>query len=746
MGRLLLLLVLASVLGGSIYTMSQRGAFSDAARVHSAEQQDALAREIAEAGQSVALTHMVKPDRLVDPTKGGVGKKQSYEDGRFHIAYAQGATEREATLTVTGTYGGAVHTVQSTYELDPSDAPGPLWLDVPYATASASGAVTFSGDADDHPVHLDRRKHEELGLDGFLEWTDVAGAVGGLANAAGSALKVPANDAWTGEDGLLEDLNVEDADGLFMAAEAAAEIGGGDDQILTGPLTVANNQTWGSKHDGTTVTLVRGDLTVTGRLRGHGALAIDGGLTVEPGGTLEWEGLVVVRSDEDVLPIKLDGTVAVTGMMAVAHRAFPPGGHLDVTVFRNASGMAQNQPRGTLAEQQSPWSTNLHASGTRFPWHQHTHAFDLKPTHAPRGDHVFFLPSGSLDQEPQVQFKSLLDKLGSEPVYLEIANADNHGFSTVHLDVSGAGGTGGMLHTTVRTGFGDFASAANPRRTTAFAADRLADFSVDVRSLRSLRQSFDTAGACAETSDWPYCTGIYWDRLGAMSVRLHRASDGARLYEASLYWHMRADEEDAHEAEEQAWREKIQNGEAFGTHLSMDGTVDMTFDMTEILELKDKLGFDGPEVELVTSSVSHVPPSETADGTIVVCHDPPAANQTKTIDFDSLSGHLGHGDFVGRCEPTSGPSTPPSAPTPSDDAQVTLCLLGTEITIDVGDLDLYLALGATEGSCGGGGGMTWVCHNGTWRKYSMWVPSSWVPYHQSHGDTVGQCSSGGGSS
>ena len=650
MGRLLLLIVLAVAVGGSVLTLSTRETLFESSQRQAESQADVLAREIAEAGQSVALREMITDDGFEDPT-GRLDDVQEYDGGQFRIAYSDDPASRRATITVTGTYGGAVHTIESTYELHPMDAPGPLWLDVPYATASVSNRAEISGTEGDHPVHFDRRLHDALELESLLPLGQLEASLGESMTSAGSALFTPDAAQWAAKDGILADLNVDDAEGLYQVAVGAMDAG---DKTLSGDQVITGNVTWGVAGDGTQITHVDGDLTIVGSVRGHGALVISGGLHVEDNGRwsyddarLDWDGLVIVRDTTSLLPVQLDGRVRIDGMLVVAHQAFAPGGHLDVSVYRDADGMTE--PSGDTSEQVYTWR------GTGYPFHQHTHAFDITPKSAPRGDHVYFIEDGAAGvHEFETQFETFVDDLGSEAVYVEFANADNHGYSRFHLEVAGADGTGGLLARTIQNGFGTFGRADRPLTSKPFPADQLRQLDVDVVSLRALRKAFDSDVACGEPF-WPLCVGKVWDRHDALSVRLMRAADEALLYEATLYWHMREDEEATHEAEEAAWRAKIERGEEFGTRLTMERRVDLTFDIDEIKELADKLGFTKDRVVLVASTSSHQTPAEARaaatgdDGKLRVCHRAGRSLSTLEIDAQSLRGHLAHGDSPGQC-------------------------------------------------------------------------------------------------
>ncbi|WP_420456608.1 hypothetical protein [Rubrivirga sp.] len=690
MGRYLLFIVLATVVGGAILALNMRGTLSETLRRHNEGQADVLAREIAEAGQSVALSEMAAGGSFRDPTV-RLGTEQDYEGGRFRIEYVPGATDQEATLRVTGTYGGAVHTVESAYAYEPLDAPGPLWLDVPYATMTASNGGRIADAQGDRDVQFDRRKHDALELEGLLPLDNLTNDLGAAVQGAKSRMSIPETDAWAGRGKLLDGLNVDDAEGLYQKAVGAIDPAAGDrtfagDWTVGGPGTVAGlpaslpvarvpllaaplaaamatdasggtmaNATFGSAADGTQITFFDGDLTVAGSLAGHGVLLVDGALRVEPDARLTWNGIVIVHGTDATLPVELDGAVTVTGMLVVVHEAFPPGGHLDVTVYRAQAGMTSSAPQGNRSEQARPWTK-------AYPFHQHTHAFDITPASAPRGDHVYFMENGGAGKhEFQTQFRTYLQRFGAEPVYLSFANADNDGYARVVVDVAGTEGTGGPLRTTVQGGFGDFAADVGGRRSRTFPANALRAFDLDVLSLRGLKQAFDNASC----SSWPLCISRDWNREGALAFRVHRASDHARLYEATFYWHMREDEQALHEKEEAAWRDKIRGGEAFGAHLRLGRNVRLTFDIGEVAELTERLDFDGGRVVLVSSTSSHVTAAETradeadatasnpdpdGNGLVTVCHKPGKQNkQTKTLHLLDLPDHLGHGDTVGAC-------------------------------------------------------------------------------------------------
>ena len=593
MGRLVLFIVLAASVGGSILSMATRETASATDAVHTEGQADLLAREIAESGLSLALAEMTRGGGLADPGLSGVALR----GGEFSVDFTDLGGD-QASVRVAATYGGAVHEIQNTYRYDPMDAPGPLWLDVPYGSGSLAGTLTVDGGTDDLPVRLDPRRHADHELESFLPLAPFEQSLGWATSRAGGRYETSPAGAWAGERGLLGDLNVDDTEGLYQAALEAFDAADGD-AAIAGPHTVTGAASWGGAAN---VTHIQGGLTVSGSVSGSGVLVVDGDLVTRPGSSLTWSGLVIVRGTGDVLALDLGGTVRVDGAVAVVHNGFPPGGHMDVSVYQDKGGMTQTYGDLTGANQQWGWR----------PWYEHTHRFDETPESAPRGRHVYYLENGGAGRhEAEVELAQFLRKLGADTeVYLEFANVANHGFSTFTATFAGRTGP---VRGTVRGGFpDDFRSATGgAHRSARFRAGDLRSLDVEVRSLRSLRPMFNTGSS--PCSDWPVCIGYDWGRKEALAVRLMRASDGKRLYESTLYWHMKGREIQAHEAAEAEWRRQIQEGRTFGTRLQVGGDVAFAYRRGPITALAEKMKFDGDEVHLVTAAADHTKPSEPSE-------------------------------------------------------------------------------------------------------------------------------------
>ena len=654
MGRLVLFIVLAASLGASVITMAMRGTASATDAVQAQTQADVLAREVAESGLSLALAQMTRGGGLSDPGLQDVALR----GGEFSVDFTDLGAD-QASVRVKATWGGAVHEIQNTYRYDPMDAPGPLWLDVPYGSGTMDGTLAVDGGPDRLPVRLDPRRHADYDLESFLPLAPFESALGWAANRAGGGYETSPAGAWAGERGLLGDLNVADTEELYHAALESFDAADGD-AAIAGPHTVSGAASWGGAAN---VTHVRGGLTVGGSVSGSGVLVVDGDLVTRPGSSFTWDGLVLVRGTDDVLNLDLDGTVRVQGAVAVVHNGFPPGGHMDVSVYQDKDGMTR--PHGDLTGANRQW-------GWR-PWFEHTHRFDETPERAPRGRHVYYLENGGAGRhEAEVELAKLLGKLDADAeVYLEFANVENHGFSAFTATFAGRPAP---VRGTVRGGFpADFRSATGgAHRSVRFRAGDLRSLDVEVRSLRSLQPMFNTGSS--PCSDWPRCIGQDWDRKKSLAVRLMRADDGKRLYESTLYWHMKGREIAAHAAAEAEWRRQIEEGRTFGTRLQVKGDVAFAYRRGPINALAEKMKFDGDEVHLVTAAADHTKPSEpgrcadrggvltAAEGLaatlgldatcaddvegreVVVCH----RGSTETFSLNKLRSHSDH-TTVGPC-------------------------------------------------------------------------------------------------
>ncbi|PAP78460.1 hypothetical protein [Rubrivirga marina] len=656
MGRLLLLLVSAAIVGGTVLSLSSRGIMTETSRLRGEARADLLARQLAESGQGIALTQVTTEDGFTPPP-GLFVSERPYDSGRIQFNHYQetavaGGGE-QATIVTAGVVGEASHTLRSVYEFDPMDFPGPLWLDVPYATASVSRRAEVSGGQPGYEPQIDPAKYDDLGIREF----------GLTFNRAKAALATvgPAVPDWSQSGGRrLGNLGgVQTADDLYYTVTNAVDTAAGD-VVVEGDQTITGTTRASSSPEG--IYVVRGDLTITGTMLGDGALVVEGDLRVP--GRLDWDGLVVVRSEENHVTVDLGGRVTIDGALVVSQEAYPPGGHIDLTTFRDPEGRWGRawgrRESGPGALQASSWPL-----ADAFLWYDHTHRFD-EP--AP-GDVdatarvqklVRLVDRATGDpQEAYTGLRELLNHLGSTDIVVEFDNAAEHGHAVYAIDVDGVGTATAPLN----RGFaGTDVGSGTTMRTRPFAARDLRTLTVQPRSLRSLRQLWDGRGSC-HGDQWPFCVGEDRnDRANALTVRLRRASGGPPLYEAAIYWHMQEGREAAEYQQELArFRSDVQSGRApFGTDLTLGPNATVRYQLAPIVRLAEKLNFDGNDVRRLDTSSAHVTAQESraaeaaspTPGRYRICHLPGQPGQTEQdIRLLTLGLHLLHGDTLGPCPP-----------------------------------------------------------------------------------------------
>lgn len=695
MGKLTLLFVMVAVLGGSLLTFRTRMASNDTARERVDSNSDILARDAATSGHGLVLNAMMGTDGFQSDLPFA---ERDVPNGRFVVdQYDPTSDRQEVSFAITGHSGGASHTIRSTYLWDPMDFPGPIWMDVPYAVADISGATTIDGGPQGRASHFDDRRFNELQLHSILPWSSMANTLNSqFGNANGNGGDFHASDMAA--SGILEDVNVADATDLYYVAKGAMS---GSDVTVTGPVTYSSTiQNFGATPK---IVLITGDLTIENAVvQGAGVLIIEGGLTMSgltP--TLKWDGIVLIHSEEMFLPIDLGdlSIVNIDGSLVIDHMALPPGGHMDVTVMRDDDGN-WSSPSGVT----SPiW-------GSGYPWYQHKHQFDQE---VPEQKTVYFAENGVDRHEEWTQFRDALDAQGSNQVYLEFYRDQWHGYSTYTLDINGEP----TVYTgTVANGFGLMSDGNNTHRTRPFAADDLNTFIVNVQSLRMLRKRWDGTSGC---DVWPVCIGERWGRGGALTVRLRKAN-GRRLYEGTLYWHMRADEVSEHESEEDAIRALIEGGGAFGTELTLGSLVNITYDIDAIRALGPLLGFDNDEMINTSTTTTHA----------------------SARDYRAQGYAAGEGGGP-RGTPGSGGSSATPPPPPAPPEQVIVCHLGSDMIITAAELPAHLSHGDLQGGCGPAPppDQMWICHDdGSPTGSSILINIvDWL-LHLLHGDTMGQCS------
>ena len=257
-----------------------------------------------------------------------------------------------------GHHGGTVHQVRSRYRWNLITIPSPLWMEGPSQTAALSPDAVIDGGEENYPVLFDDAVFENLGMDelGLSFDTIVRNFMG----------EVSSSKSWNVWEEVLDDKKREELekDGTPPLEEIYQA-------ILSYPrLNLVSNPSTFSGEFGTeknpVVLLADGDAFVNGTVKGHGILVIEGGLNVPAGSTFEWDGFVLMSPGESASEAKLEGKTKVDGAMALLQEGVPPGGHMDVTSFRDYTGTWSD-----------PW-------GSTYWMLKHTHKYNEK-----EGDTVF---------------------------------------------------------------------------------------------------------------------------------------------------------------------------------------------------------------------------------------------------------------------------------------------------------------------------------------------------------------------
>ena len=172
MGRYTLFIVLAAVVGGGYLTVNGLFFETETAGRRSAAQAQVLARQLAESGQAVALATITGHGGFEEAPGDDAGlfrTERPYDGGRItfedYTETSLGAGAERVEITVAGAYGGATHRLNSVYEFDPMDFPGPIWLDVPHAAANIHASATISGGGMGYEPQIDPTKFDALGMD-----------------------------------------------------------------------------------------------------------------------------------------------------------------------------------------------------------------------------------------------------------------------------------------------------------------------------------------------------------------------------------------------------------------------------------------------------------------------------------------------------------------------------------------------------------------------------------------------------
>ena len=321
---------------------------------------------------------------------------------------------------------------------------------------------------------------------------------------------------------------------------------------------------------GDMVLRLEGDVSLSSgqELRGAGILIVEGNLVVASGATLGWDGIVLVKPPDGTLNPQVDfsGDVAINGSFIAIHESLPNTGHMDVTTYRDYFGSWFN-PYGA-ENKLSHWLWCLY----------HRHDFTTA-----YGNSIVYHSNvaGERIHESEVYLFETLSTLNpTDQIFFEILNPMKHGRGIITLGINGFP----QSAYPVEAGFDpSIAAPGNKYRTIPFNVSDLSYFRTDITRLSSLNKMWDDSTSaypnCTAPNPYsgPQCVSYDANRRGSLAFRLYKIQSGTetRVYEASMYWHKRADEEEEFQDEMQELINQI-GSDDFGLDINLGDNTRIT--------------------------------------------------------------------------------------------------------------------------------------------------------------------------
>ena len=451
--------------------------------------------------------------------------------------------------TVQATLNGAVHEVRSRFQWN-NFGLNPVQFrvtDIDFDVFPDAELNIGSIAIDDQSLdELDQSLVGELGL---------AGSLGELGLGAGDVISTIENELNAEGFGSINVLHIDESfrsshdsePGVFFTEQAKQAV---DTYILNNPSAVQNttdiNTVGGVFGSGAQDVLrVDGDVFLTSDFQGEGILVIEGQLNIPSGVNFQWDGLILMAPPSDQLnpQLNLSGNIDINGSLIVIHDGMINAGHMDITSFRDYSGVWS-----------SPYGVDKKQLDLSWPWFMY-HRHDYTSLY---GNDVVFTslnPIERIHENEHYMFETLSSLNPSDSIFFELNNTNNHGRGILTLEVTGSPRTSYP----VAAGFDPlYASPGNQYRTSIFKVSELGYLELLITRLSSLRKLWDPTppdtypGCTIEGgTGGPPCVGADYNRMNSLTLRLYKRQFGvdAKIFETALYWHRRVDEEDEFENE-----------------------------------------------------------------------------------------------------------------------------------------------------------------------------------------------------
>ena len=493
------------------------------------KQADLVARDLAMEGRKAVLAYWV--------TEGGElyswpGDPVYRDGGRIVVDNSTfWQTGNVLDFTVQADFDSTVHQVRSQFMWQ-NFAVNPFQLKTWRVNPSISSLAILDFDSlaiDDQNVQdLDDILVDDLGIISSLSevdisWTDIVSELTAATSGHGvsiSEITQAQRDFYVTQEGIYYPDQINQVVTEFALANPSLLQNVSDFSSLGADFGIS---------DGLQMLTVEGDLTIGSDFTGKGILVVEGDLVVPGGIRFDWDGIVLVKPPSSNMNPVIDfsGNVNIEGMFVSLQEPFNAG-HMDLSIMRDMTG-AWGLPNGTDIQDHDVL--------------KHTHDYTSH-----QGNYVVFHSdrSGVPDHENYTKFDDTLGKINlSDSVFIEIYNHSNHGLGLIQLDFTG----GDPIFQSVPAGFDTTLHAlGNKYRTITFDPGDLEHFDITVTRLSSLKKMWDDGNpypGCVYSSG-PHCVWHTSNRMEALTVRLY-STDGVtntRIYEASLYWHKRTDEEE----------------------------------------------------------------------------------------------------------------------------------------------------------------------------------------------------------
>ncbi len=587
MGKGALVIAIAVVFSTLLAVFNMQGQANETDSRENKKRSLEVARDLAMTGRKLVLTHWVDSD-------GSSSIAQPFTDtlirdgGRIWVEDFSFPAANVLEFRAYGAYDSTVHEIRSRFSWQ-----GFALNPVQFKVGALQPSISDQSILDLESIALDDQSLQDLEdvfvddldqIDDLSEWglglTETSNALenallSGDKSALASQLQSftqTERDAFDGQPGLFY------PDQISEAVEVYALSNPSEHQIASSAGDLSS--TFGLDGSSHSMLTVEGDLTLSSDFSGKGILVVEGDLIVPPGVTFNWDGVILVKPPQTNLnpAINLGGDVTIEGAIVALHEGMPNTGHMDLSVYRDMSGV---------------WSSAFGQDSHGGEILKHTHDFTSQ-----KGNRVVFHSDDALepDHELNTYFNETLSLI-ADSVFFEIVNYSNHGRGVIMLDRT----TGSPVLQTAGAGFdASIAASGNEYRTEALPVGELEHFDISITRLSSLKKMWDTGeeyDPCYHPTNrysGPECVWADFNRYGALALRAYKRNrllgPDKMVYEASLYWHRRTDEEEDFENEMDALAANLQSAD-YGLDLIIGDNTTIRGDKSALLSLGAFSGF-----------------------------------------------------------------------------------------------------------------------------------------------------------